>query len=287
MEKLPKRAGVSLNPQHYKDLLETQPPLAWLEVAPEYYLGLGGSPHYYLEKLRKIYPLGFHSHILSIGSAESVNEAILNDVKRLLEIYKPASFVELLGWTRWQGRYLKMPMPLPYTDEALDQVSLNIKTVQNALGRRLLIENPAQYLTLEGQDMTEAAFFHELVRATGCGICLNVTHLYVSAMNFAKDPFKVFTDYPLAAISQLRLTGQKPLPLNNQHLLMVDAANGEVSKPVWRLYQAILEALPGALATSISWTDRPHSLAALLDLAEQADDALFEVHPIAARGATQ
>lgn len=284
MEKLPRRAGATLNPQHYKEILDTQPKVAWLEVSPEYYLGLGGAPHYYLEQLGEIYPIGINSRILSIGSAESVNGGILNDLRRLLEIYRPSAFTELLCWTRWQGAYFKTPLPLPYTDEALDQVSLNIKTVQQALGRRILIENPAHYIPLQPQDYSEAEFFQELVRATGCGVCLNVTNLYISSLNFSCDAFKDFSDYPLAAVQQLRLGGQRPLNPAAENILMVDEPNGEISKPLWRLYQAVLAGLPKAPSTSIHWSENLQDFAALLDLVEQTDDILFETFPIKARG---
>jgi len=112
MEKLPKRCGVSLNPEHYKEILDTQPAISWLDVPCESYLGLGGSPHYYLEKISEQYPLAVNSKALSIGSAESVDSSTLNDVKRLIEIYKPAQFTELLCWTRWQGKHFGTAMPL-------------------------------------------------------------------------------------------------------------------------------------------------------------------------------
>ena len=37
-------------------------------------------------------------------------------------------------------------LPLPYTQEALTVICRNIDAAQNALGRRLLIENPSTYL---------------------------------------------------------------------------------------------------------------------------------------------
>ena len=284
MEKLPKRSGISLNPEHYKEILDTHPAIAWLDAPCEYYLGLGGAPHYYLEKIAEHYPLAINSRALSIGSAESVDPSTLNDVQRLLEIYKPSQFTELLCWTRWQGKHFNTPMPLPYTWESLDQVSLNIKAIQNTFGRRILIENPANFMCFSPQDCTEGEFFQELVRSTGCGIALNLTHLYISNVNLNKDPFKALAEYPLAAIQQVKLKGQKPLPLDENQIIMVDTANGEVSKPIWRLYRALLHEIPGGVSTSVEWTQNIPSLSYLLDVAEQADDVMFEIHPLQAQG---
>ncbi len=284
MRKLPKRCGIGLNPQHFKDILETQPKIAWLEVSPEYHLGLGGAPHYYLEKLSDIYPIAIRSQLLSIGSAESVEEGTLNDMKRLIELYGPSTFTELLAWTRWQGTHFPLPMPLPYTEETLDQISLNLKTVQNTLGRRVLLENAAHFMHLAPQDFSEGEFFHELVRATGCGICLNLSHVYITNINYERDPFKAIMDYPLAAISQIRLTGQEPMPLSEQHIITAPSKRGDINKPIWRLYQALLRELPGPVTTVVDWCAPQSPLEQLLDLAEQADDILFEVHPMKEKG---
>lgn len=284
MVKLPKRAGVSLNPQHYRDILDTHPDLSWLEVQPDFYLGLGGTAHFYLEKLAKAFPIGFNSSLLSIGSAESVNDTTLNDLKRLVEIYQPCTFTELLSWNRWQGTYLKTPQPLPYTDETFDQVCLNIKAVQNTLGRRILVENAAHMLPFAVNTITESEFFHELVRATGCGVCLNVSHLYISSHNFGRDPFRRLSDYPLAAVQQLRLSGITSVPLTNQQLVMTDYDAGDIGKPVWQLYRAILSEMPGPVATSVSFTSPKFRLDALTELAANANAAMAEVHPTATRG---
>lgn len=81
-----------------------------------------------------------------------------------------------------RGRHFNDLLPVPYTREALLTMSDKIIRVQDALGCRLLIENPSSYLQLAGE-MPEWEFLAELQRRSECGILLDLNNLYVSAFN--------------------------------------------------------------------------------------------------------
>jgi uncharacterized protein (UPF0276 family) len=49
---VPHRSGIGLRAEHYRDLLERRPPLAFVEVHSENYFGAGGAPLYFLEQAR-------------------------------------------------------------------------------------------------------------------------------------------------------------------------------------------------------------------------------------------
>jgi len=42
--------GLGLRPQHYSAMLDSRPPLDWLEIISENYLVPGGKPLYYLDR---------------------------------------------------------------------------------------------------------------------------------------------------------------------------------------------------------------------------------------------
>lgn len=276
MEKLPKCAGVSLQARHYQEILANRPALGWVEIHPEQYLGLGGAAHHYLEKIAADYPLSMNCRSLSIGSAESVNGRHLQDIKALVERYTPVQFSECLGWNRWQGSYFSQVLPLPYTTESLDQVSFNVRTVQNGLGRRILVENPARFMKLE-DEFGEGMFFSELVRSSGCGMLLDLTSLYLSCLNLGRDPFKELQTYPLAAVKEIHLAGHSLMPLDNNYILLVDDRSGTVCKPVWQLYKEALLQMPGPVATLIEWDGQAPGLETLLEQAHKANLILDEI----------
>lgn len=284
MEKLPKRAGISLHAQHYQEILNNQPDIGWFEIHPEQYLGLGGAAHHYLEKITAHYPLAMNCQSLSIGSAESVNGRHLQDIKSLVERYAPAQFSEHLGWNRWQGGYFHQLLPLTYSTESLDHVSFNVRTVQNTLGRRILVENPARFMNLE-DDFSEGLFLSELVRSSGCGLLLDLTNLYLSCLNLGRDPFKELQTYPLAAVKEIHLAGHSLLPLDDDYVLLVDDRSTTVCKPVWQLYKEALLQMPGPVATLIEWDEQIPGLEVLLEQARKADQIAEELERKTTTGA--
>jgi Uncharacterized protein conserved in bacteria len=276
MEKLPPRAGISLQPQHYQEILNSHPKIGWVEIHPEDYLGLGGAAHFYLEKIAGHYPLAMNCRSLSLGSAESINGKHLQDIASLVERYSPAQFSEHLAWNRWQGSYFHQMFPLPYTTESLDQVSFNVRAVQNRLGRRILLENPARFFPLE-EEFSEGAFFSELVRSSGCGLLLDLTSLYISCLNLGKDPFKELQQYPLAAVKEIHLAGHTLMPLDDDYILLVDDHSTAICKPVWQLYRETLQQLPKAVATLIEWDSKAPELSVILEQVAKADQIISEV----------
>ena len=65
---VPVRAGAGLKAPHYQEILEELPDIGWFEVHPENYMGRGGAPLRYLEKIRQHYPISLHSVGTSLGS---------------------------------------------------------------------------------------------------------------------------------------------------------------------------------------------------------------------------
>ncbi|MGS0757012.1 multinuclear nonheme iron-dependent oxidase, partial [Roseateles sp. GG27B] len=64
---LPKRAGVGLKPQHFREVLAVRPDIGFFEVHAENYMVDGGPFHHFLTRIREHYPLSLHGVGLSIG----------------------------------------------------------------------------------------------------------------------------------------------------------------------------------------------------------------------------
>ncbi|MGE0699451.1 MAG: DUF692 family multinuclear iron-containing protein, partial [Hyphomicrobiaceae bacterium] len=137
---IPCRTGVGLKPQHYRDVLEGPPVVGWLEVHPENYMGEGGPPHHFLEKVRVDYPLSLHGVGLSIG-ARSLCADHLDRLERLVARYEPGLFSEHLAWSTHATGFMNDLLPLPYTEATLAIVARHVDETQSRLRRRMLIEN--------------------------------------------------------------------------------------------------------------------------------------------------
>lgn len=275
MEKLPRQSGIQLRQEVFEPLLNGPRKAHWLAFAPEEFLAMGGGSHHILEQLADTFPLSMIARGLSIGSAESVNETHVQNIHSLVDRYNPCNISTPLSWCRWQGKYFAEDLPLPLSYETLDQVSINLRAIQNTLGRRVLVSNAAQYIHLKTEELPLGEFYEELVRLSGCGIALNLTALYVNALNRDRDPFKDLKELPLAAVREIHLCGQTQMQLNADRVLVMEDAEESVSKPVWQLFRELLNLLPKPVATLIRWrSNSSPNLKQLFDDTRKVDELI-------------
>lgn len=278
---MPAEAGVGLKPQHYRVILEQRPAVGWFEVHAENYLGAGGPPHAALAAIREHYPLSVHGVGLSIGGAQPPDPAHLRRLRALLDRYQPALFSEHLAWSSHGGVFLNDLLPLPYTEATLAHVAAQVSLVQEALGRRILIENPSTYVRFHDESLSEPAFLGELAALTGCGLLLDLNNVYVSAVNHGFDPADYLAEFPLVPVEEVHLAGHAVSADDLGRPLLIDAHDREVVEPVWELYRRLI-ARAGRLPTLIEWDaqvpDWPQLQAeaaraqAILDAAEEDDN---------------
>jgi uncharacterized protein (UPF0276 family) len=269
-------AGVGLRARHYRDFLEASQPVGWIEVHSENYFGDGGYDRHVLERVRADYPVSLHGVGLGLGSAEGLDERHLAKLKRLVDATEPTLVSEHLCWGAALGRHFNDLLPLPYTSEALALVAERVAKVQDALGRRILVENLSAYLEFAASEMTEGEFIAELARRTGCGVLLDVNNLYVNQVNHGTDALAAMRAIPVGCVEEIHLAGH----LVTEHCL-IDHHGDRVTDAVWRLYDAALERF-GPVPSLIEWdTDIPE-LEVLLDEASKARARMEVKHARAA-----
>lgn len=288
---LPHGTGISLKPQHYQEILEDKPKIPWLEIHPENYMGMGGPPHFYLEKIRSQYPLSMHGVGMSLGSADGIDTNHLDKLKALVDRYQPEQVSEHLSWSHWNEHYMNDLLPLPYTEDSLQCVANNIDRVQVALGRNILIENPSTYIAFDKQDYSETDFFSALVKKTGCGLLLDINNVFVSAYNNSFDAYEYIDQYPRQEVNEIHLAGHSLKTLTNEKKIRIDDHGSPVGEEVWELYNYFQTLEKRLFSTLIEWdTDTPE-LCVLLQEARSADEimqsSLDSATEEKARGASQ
>src|SRR5262249_49560905 len=137
--------GLGLRSVHYQDYLQNRPAVDWLEIISEDYLIPGGRPLQYLTRIREHYPMVMHGVSLSIGSCDALDFSYLEQLKTLAQRIEPAWISDHLCWTGVNQINMHDLLPLPYTEEALQHVVQRVKTVQDFLGRQILLENVSNY----------------------------------------------------------------------------------------------------------------------------------------------
>ncbi|RXF68519.1 MNIO family bufferin maturase [Hansschlegelia zhihuaiae] len=269
---LPRAAGVGFKPEHFASLIKAGF-AGFLEVHAENYMGAGGPPHTMLSALRREHALSVHGVGLSIGGAEPLDRAHLARLRALCDRYEPESFSEHLAWSTHEGAFLNDLLPLPYTQETLARVAAHVDETQEALGRRMLLENPATYVTFAESEIPETEFLAEIARRTGCGLLLDVNNVFVSATNHGTDALAYLDRFPLAEVGEIHLAGHDAQSDEAGRPLLIDSHGSPVADPVWALYAQVLERV-GPVASLIEWDNDVPDLPTLAAEAARAQSML-------------
>jgi uncharacterized protein (UPF0276 family) len=249
---LPRRSGVGFKPEHFAEIDAGHQPVAFFEIHAENYMGSGGPPHAKLARLREDYALSIHGVGLSIGAMQPIDRDHLARLKILCDRYEPESFSEHLAWSSHGEIFLNDLLPLPYTNETLALVADHIDEVQQALGRQMLLENPATYLLFEESTIEETDFLYALAQRTGCGLLLDVNNVFVAATNHNLDPYAYLARFPVNYVREIHLSGHSETVDDLGAPLLIDSHDTPVKDPVWALYESVI-AQAGAVATLIEW----------------------------------
>ncbi len=268
--------GLGLRPQHYGELLQSRPPLDWLEILSENYLVAGGKPLYFLDRIREHYPMVMHGVSLSIGSTEPLDMEYLARLKSLARRVRPGWISDHLCWTGTAGVNLHDLMPLPYTAEALRHLRQRIRQVQDYLEQRLVIENVSSYVTYRSSEMTEWEFLAALAAEADCDLLLDVNNVYVSSVNHGFDARAFLDAMPAARVRQIHLAGH-----SHHGDFLIDTHDTAVPAAVWELYRHAVQRL-GLVPTMI---ERDGNIPALGELVAELQMARGIAAPSSVRAA--
>jgi len=256
--------GIGLRARHYRELLARERCVSWLEAHTENYLGDGGYDLHVLMKLRERYAISLHGVGLGLGSAQGFSVPHLRRIANLVRRVEPTLVSEHLCWSAVAARHFNDLLPLPLTHAALALICQRVEQMQDALQRRVLIENVAAQVRFAADEYDEAAFLNALAGRTGCGILLDVNNLYVNERNLGGDAAAQIAAIAPQHVGEIHLAGHLVTELG-----VIDHHGARVADAVWTLYEAAL-AHCGPVPTLIEWDTDVPTLDLLLDEASRA-----------------
>jgi len=269
-------AGIGLRQPHYAALLDTAPPLAFVEVHSENFFADGGAALAVLRRARERYPVSLHGVGLALGSAAGLDPWHLDRLARLVRGIEPARVSDHACFARAALApggpvvHANDLLPIAFTDAALAIMAANVAQVQERLGRTLLVENLSSYVSFTDDAMSEPEFFTRLCRASGCGMLLDVNNLMVNALNAgAADPRAAccaFIDaLPAGIVGEIHLAGYC-----EADGIVIDDHGSRVRPAVWSVYEHALRRCGAALPTLVEWDTEVPALELLLGEAAHA-----------------
>jgi len=228
--------GIGLRREHYGAVLSERPEINWVEVISENFMVPGGRPRHVLERVRSNYPVALHGVSLSVGSAEPLSGEYLSRLRTLVAWVEPAIVSDHLCWTGLGGHNSHDLLPLPFTAEAVRNAAAKVRQVQDALGRRILLENVSSYLEYGASEMTEWQFVAAVADEADCFLLLDVNNVYVNARNHGFDPGPYLDGLPAGRVRQFHLAGHE-----DHQDFVIDTHDSPIGDPVWELFRRAVE----------------------------------------------
>jgi uncharacterized protein (UPF0276 family) len=226
-------AGLGLR-RDLMQAIEVRPPaqVAFLEVAPENWIGVGGSLGRRFRALTERYPFLAHGLSLSLGGPAPLDEDLLRRIKHLLDTHRIRCFSEHLSYCSDDGHLYDL-MPIPFTEDAVHYVAGRIRRTQELLERRIAIEN-VSYYAAPGREMDEIEFLNAVLEEADCDLLLDVNNIYVNSVNHRYDAQAFLQALPGERIAYCHVAGHYVEDVD----LIVDTHGAEVIDPVWGLLEA-------------------------------------------------
>jgi uncharacterized protein (UPF0276 family) len=247
---LPAGCGIGLRKEHFDVVLGEKPDVPFFEVISENFMVDGGRPLEVLDRVRRDYPIALHGVSMSLGSAEPLDPVYLRRLSALVNRVDPAVVSDHLCWTGLGGHNSHDLLPVPRTEDAARATARKIRRVQDALGRRILVENISSYVDFEASALSEAEFLRAVVEDADCSILLDVNNLYVNARNHGVDAEWFLDRLPAGRVAEIHLAGHE-----DHGELVIDTHDHPVADAVWALYRRAVERF-GPVPTLVEWDAR-------------------------------
>lgn len=244
--------GVGLRLAHYDRALAQGVDVDFIEVVTENFFGPGGTvpggrPRAVLERVRADVPVVLHGVSLGVGSVDPPSAEYLRALRTVVEWIEPALVSDHLCWGSVGGHYAHDLLPLPHREDAIAVAVENVARVQDALGRRIMLENVSSYVGQAGAAMPEHEFVMEVARRADCLVLLDINNIVVNARNHGFDPLAYIEGIDGDRVWQFHLAGH-----TDRGAYKFDDHVGPVPEEVWSLYEVAVARF-GEVSSIVEW----------------------------------
>ncbi len=211
---------------------------AFIEVAPENWIGVGGFWKKQFRQALEQYPLYTHGLSLSVGSPDQLDFQFLKKIKDFLAQTNARLYSEHLSYAKCDNVHLYDLLPIPFTYDAVRHVAEKIRTVQEVLERKISIEIVSYYSPV-APEMTEIEFINSILAEVNCDLLLDVNNVYVNAFNHHYDSKKFIASLPMDRVSYIHMAGHHQV----SESLVIDTHGEAIIDPVFDLFDFTMRRL--------------------------------------------
>jgi uncharacterized protein (UPF0276 family) len=151
----------------------------------------------------------------------------------------PPYWSEHISFTKIEGIEIGHLSPIPYTQEAIEVFSENVKTVKQSISTPLILENISYLVNIPENERTEEQFISEILENTDCGLLLDLTNLVYNASNNGYSVERFLNGIPLERVVQFHFTGGI-----YKWDKFIDNHSSPTPVAVWQLMEALIRRTP-------------------------------------------
>lgn len=163
-------------------------------------------------------PIVLHCASLSIAGFRSPDAQTVDAVSAALSSTRSPWIGEHLAFISAESISDKLggtgqPVALSYTicpqlsEETVERVVDNVKTLTSKISTPLIVENSPQYFLIPGSTMNMTDFIGEVVARSNIGLILDLSHFWITAHNTGLNVFREFERLPLERVMEVHISG--------------------------------------------------------------------------------
>lgn len=205
---------------------------AFVEVAPENWIDVGGFWKKELGKVADIYPIYAHGLSLSIGSPDPLDWDFLKKIKSFIKEWNVQVYSEHLSYSKCDNAHLYDLLPIPFRMDAVKHIAERVNQVQDFLGRKLVLEIVSYYTPIAAE-MTEVEFVNAVLQEADCELLFDINNIYVNGFNHGYDPKKFIEQLDLSKVKYIHMAGHEKV----SDELIIDTHGQPIIDPVYELFE--------------------------------------------------
>lgn len=224
-------------------------------------------------KVRSGRPLVGHGLSFSVGSArgsvvdERRRSLWLRTLERTQRDFGFEWYSEHLGFTALEGTHAQLPLPLPFTEEAVDAVVASMRDLSSVFPK-VLIETSANLFSM-GSFEEGAAFLMRILEESQASLLLDLHNVWTEACNLGHDARAFLERLDLDRVLEIHVSGgshSEPSWLESQRIFRLDSHDDAVPEEVWALFEAVAPDCPNLKAVVLERLNGTFGAAEVQDL---------------------
>src|SRR5581483_502133 len=161
----------------------------------------------HFETVRERYPLLLHDYLGQLS--DPLSEHALARARDLQQRYQGPWVAEHFQCLHTQDhrRTLDYVFPPLYTEEFLSRFVANARILRDAVQAELVMENIPGFFSLQHAQMSEPEFLRRFFDQTGCGLLLDLPHVWLAAHYSGRAAREYLAQFPLERVVEIHVAG--------------------------------------------------------------------------------